>query len=195
MDEPFLAMICLCAFNFAPSGWEICQGTIFSIAQNSAVFALVGTYYGGNGMSTFGIPDLRGRTPIGFGQGPGLSNYYQGETGGTETITLTSSQMPMHTHTITNTLSVAQKASTQAGTSSAPGATVVPAVLPTIGAGVNTFPVNGYGTTADTTLLPTPVSGGITAAVAGGNLPFSVMQPYLALNYCFSMQGIFPSRG
>lgn len=194
MDEPYLAMICVFAFNFAPNGWQICNGTLLSIAQNTAVFALLGTTYGGNGQTTFGIPDLRGRAPIGMGQGLGLSQYDLGQFGGVESITLTAGQMPMHTHNMTHTLTAAPKASTQAATSNVPAATKVPAALPTIGAGVNTFTVNGYNTVSDVTLMPADVSGGIVAGVSGGSQPHSILQPYLTVNYCIAMQGIYPSR-
>ncbi|WP_343672211.1 tail fiber protein [Chitinophaga sp.] len=195
MVEPFLAVIVAYAFNFAPYGWAFCNGALLSIAQNVGLYSLLGTYFGGDGMNSFGLPDLRGRVPLGMGQGPGLSNYNIAQSGGTETVTLITSQMPAHTHTVTHTLTVAPKASTQAGTTNVPGATVIPAALPTIGAGVNTFAVNGYSNAAaDATLLPTDVSGTITPAIAGGSQPHSIMQPYLVLNYCIALQGSYPSR-
>lgn len=194
MDYPFLAMICAFAFNYAPNGWMFCNGALLSIAQNTALFALVGNYYGGNGQTTFGIPDLRGRIPVGMGQGPGLSNYDIGMSGGTETTTLNANQMPMHTHTTTHTLTVAPKASSAAGTTAVPGATTVPAALPTIGSGVNTFAVNGYSTSSDVALLPSNVSGSVTVNPAGGSQPFSIIQPYLAINYSIASQGMYPSR-
>ena len=101
--EPFLGGIELNGFNFAPRGFMLCQGQLLSIAQNTALFSLLGTMYGGDGRVTFGLPDLRGRTPIGFGQGPGLSNYTQGELAGSETVTLTISNLPMHNHVMTVT--------------------------------------------------------------------------------------------
>lgn len=194
MDEPIIAMIALFGFNFAPYGWVFCNGSLYSIAQNAAAFSLVGTAFGGNGQSTFAVPDLRGRAPIGIGQYPGLTNYVWGQMGGAESVTLISSQMPVHTHVVTNTLTVIPKASTQAGTTTTPGLGVVPSVLPTIGAGVNTYPINGYGTTADTNLAPASITGDIIAAPAGNSMPFSIMQPYIAMNYCFAMEGIYPSR-
>jgi microcystin-dependent protein len=194
MDEPYLAMICVFGFNFAPTGWALCNGALLSIAQNSAVFSLVGVTYGGNGQTTFAIPDLRGRVPVGIGQSPGLSQYDWGQMGGVESVTLTTSQIPMHTHAMTHTLTAAPKASTQAATSNVPAAINVPAALPTIGAGVNTFTVNGYNTAPDVTLLPADVSGSIVAGVSGGSQPHSILQPYLAVNYCLAMQGIYPSR-
>src|SRR6478672_10112699 len=99
MSEPFLAEIIMFAGNFAPRGWAFCQGQILSIAQNTALFSLLGTTYGGNGQTTFALPDLRGRVPVGTGQGPGLSNYDLGQVSGSESVTLTVSQMPAHNHT------------------------------------------------------------------------------------------------
>ena len=98
MSEPFLGEIRMVGFNFAPQGWAFCQGQIMSIAQNTALFSLLGTMYGGNGQTTFGLPDLQGRSPVGIGQGPGLSPIVQGEMAGTENVTLLASNMPMHTH-------------------------------------------------------------------------------------------------
>src|SRR4051812_19628298 len=103
MSEPFLAEIMIFAGNFAPRGWAFCNGQILSIAQNTALFSLLGTTYGGNGQTTFALPDLRGRVPIGVGQGPGLSSISLGEVGGTENVTLLTTQMPMHDHTATVT--------------------------------------------------------------------------------------------
>ncbi|SFW61184.1 phage tail protein [Chitinophaga sancti] len=192
--DPFIGMICAFGFNYAPTGWFSCYGSTMSIAQNTALFALIGTTYGGNGQSTFALPDLRGKTMIGIGQSPGYSNYTWGQVGGVESVTLIQSQMPMHTHLMTHNLSVAPKVSTQAATSNVPGATKVPAALPTIGAGVNTFTVNAYDTNSDATLMPSNAAGTITAGMAGGSQPFDNMQPYLAVNYCIASVGIWPSR-
>jgi len=98
MSDPFLGEIRMVGFNFAPRGWAMCQGQLLSIAQNNALFALLGTLYGGDGQTTFGLPDYRGRSPVGMGQGPGLSAVVQGEMAGTENVTLTLNQMPMHNH-------------------------------------------------------------------------------------------------
>src|SRR3989442_14603602 len=101
MSQPFLGMIILVPYNFAPRNWAFCNGQLLPIAQNTALFALIGTTYGGNGQTTFALPDLRGRAPISSGQGPGLSNYTLGQVGGTEIVTLLSNQMPVHTHAVT----------------------------------------------------------------------------------------------
>src|SRR5215831_8639728 len=100
MSEPFLGMIILVGFTFPPRGWAFCQGQLLPISQNTALFSLLGTTYGGNGQTTFALPDLRGRVPVGFGQGPGLSNYTQGQVGGVENVTLAINQMPIHTHAL-----------------------------------------------------------------------------------------------
>src|SRR5215831_10605748 len=100
MSEPFVAQIQIFAFNFAPRGWAFCNGQILSIAQNTALFSLLGTTYGGNGQTTFALPDLRGRVPLSSGLGPGLSNYDFGEMAGTETVTLITNQMPVHNHAV-----------------------------------------------------------------------------------------------
>lgn len=192
--DPFIGMICAFGFNFYPNGWAYCDGALYSIAQNAALFSLLGTNFGGNGVSTFGVPDLRGRTMIGKDQAPGLSFYALGQTGGVEMVTLNQYQMPMHTHVMTHTLSVAPKVSTQAATSNVPGIGKVPAALPTIGAGLNTFTVNGYNTTSDATLMATDASGTITAGIAGGSQAHDNMQPFLAINYCIAIYGVYPSR-
>src|SRR5215211_4319727 len=101
MSEPFIGQIMLVPYNFAPRGWAFCAGQILPIAQNTALFSLLGTTFGGNGQTTFALPDLRGRAPIGQGQGPGLSNISLGEAAGTETVTLLSTNMPAHSHTVT----------------------------------------------------------------------------------------------
>ncbi|WPQ62346.1 tail fiber protein [Chitinophaga sancti] len=196
MNEPYMALIVAFAFNFTPySSWLACNGALISIAQNTALFSLLGTYYGGDGMSTFAVPDLRGRIPIGMGQGQGLSNYNIGQMGGVESTALTMNQLPAHTHTTTHTLTAAPKASTGVATTNVPGSTVVPAKLPTLGAGLNTFNVNGYTTASpDATLVPGDVSGTITVMVTGGSQPVSIIQPYLAINYCIATAGTYPSR-
>ena len=179
--EPFIGQIMAVGFNFAPRGWAMCDGSLLSIAQNSALFSLLGTMYGGDGRTTFAIPDLRGRAMIGMGQGPGLSNHSQGQPGGTEQVTLTSVQMPAHSHTLQLTAAV-QVATSNPNSDEAAGSFLT-----------NTAS-NFYATagTAGNNLGGVSVSG--TAANTGGNQPFSIMQPYLAMNYIIALQGIFPSR-
>ncbi len=166
MAEPFLGSILLFGGNFAPQGWAMCDGQILPINQNTALFSLLGTTYGGNGVTTFALPDLRGRVPIGFGTGTGLSAYSEGQTGGVESVTLTSGQMPAHQHL--------QPASNgDEGTNRPNGA----------------VPARGgvYATSSDgSSFAPTSSVG---AGQAHEN-----RQPFLALNYIIALQGIFPSR-
>lgn len=168
MSEPFIGEIRIFPYTFAPRGWAFCQGQLLSIAQNTALFALIGVTFGGNGQTTFGLPDIRGRAVIGAGQGPGLSPRTQGEAAGEETVTLLTTQMPMHNHLVA--------ASSQPTNASRPA---------------NAFPSGGgaYQTASDgTTMNPSMIGA------AGGSQPHDNMQPYLAINYCIALEGIFPSR-
>jgi microcystin-dependent protein len=179
MSEPFLGQIMLVGFNFAPQGWAFCNGQLLSISQNTALFSLLGTTYGGNGTTNFALPDLRGRAAVGFGQGPGLSNYDLGQSTGSEMVTLTVGQMPAHNHL------VAANAAT-ATASSPGGADLAQSDLRGTGA------VNTYSTppmSAPVTLDPA------TVQPSGGSGPHPNIQPVLALNYIIALQGIFPSRG
>lgn len=172
MSSPFIGEIRLVGFNFPPLGWAQCDGQLLPISQNTALFSLLGTQFGGNGVSTFGLPDLRGRVPIHQGQGPGLSPYVMGQMAGSENTTLLASQMPAHNHLI--------NANTGGGTQASP-ANGFPAVEST-GTSLN------YAAAQDTTMAPPAVS------IAGGNQPFSNVQPYLCVNFVIALQGIFPSR-
>jgi microcystin-dependent protein len=165
MSDPFLAEIRIFPYNFAPRGWAFCSGQILPIAQNTALFSLLGTTYGGNGQTTFALPNLQDRVAVGFGQGPGLSQYDLGEMGGTETVTLTSQQLPPHTHTL--------MAASDLATESTPN---------------NTRVLAGATIYANAGNL-------VTMAQAGASgQPHPNMQPYLVLHFCIAIQGIFPSR-
>lgn len=167
-------------FNYAPVGWALCNGQLLSIAQNQALYALLGTTYGGDGRTTFALPDLRGRCAIGTGQGPGLQPYAQGQTGGVENVTLTPAQMPQHTHGLA--------ANNGNGTVSSPAGTVLANAQVTIERG-NTVDGNTYlQGTPNTTMSPQAIQP------TGGNLPHTNMQPYIAMNYIIALVGIFPSR-
>ena len=195
--EPYLASLLLFAGNFAIRGYAFCMNQIISIAQNTALFSLVGTTYGGNGQTTFALPDLRGRAPIGTGQGAGLPNYDLGQLGGTISTTLIITNMPSHAHIVSGTgLTSIPSASTAAATSNVPGATLVPAaLLPTIGSGPNATSIKGYAVADNTTTLaPGTVGGSTTTGPAGGNQPFSIQNPYLAMSWLIATEGIFPSR-
>lgn len=168
MSDPFIAEIKLFAGNFAPRGWAFCNGQILSIAQNTALFSLLGTTYGGNGQTTFALPDLRSRVPVHPGQGPGLSNVTLGQAAGSETVTLLQTQMPQHGHMV-------------AATNGSAGASR-PA---------NNFLSAGgsYANASDgTTMNPNMVQG------AGGGQPHENRQPYLGLNFIIALEGIFPAR-
>jgi microcystin-dependent protein len=190
MSEPFLGMIIIVPYNFAPRGWAFCSGQIMPIAQNTALFSLLGTTYGGDGQTTFALPDLRGRVPVGAGQGPGLSAYEIGQAGGQESVDLLISQMPSHTHAITlNNLAATANTKNAAGNSQSPVGSV-PAIE---AAGVTAT----YSTALpDTTMAAGAISvtGTATAAPAGSSEPFPVLPPYVTFNYCIALQGIFPSR-
>lgn len=175
MSEYFIGEIRLFAFNFPPRGWATCSGQILSIAQNTALFSLLGTTYGGNGQTTFALPDLRGRVPIHFGQGPGLSLRTQGELGGTPTVTLLSNNLPPHNHPAF--------ATTAAATTGTPGTGVLP------------------GAVSDQTMYVTDSTGGRdfsmspqVGGIAGGSQPHENHMPTAVLSYCIALEGIFPPR-
>lgn len=181
--EQYLGEIRLIGFSYAPPGWALCNGQMLSIAQNSALFAILGTAFGGDGISTFGLPDLRGRVPINAGgpqgQGPGLQSYTWGESGGNEQVTLLLNQMPLHNHTM--------MADASTGTTADPnGANVAEVENPTGTGAFNSF-TNGAAAN------PVSVSQN-TITMAGGNLPHTNLQPYLAVNFMIALVGIFPSR-
>lgn len=178
--EPFIGQISLFGFNFAPKDWAICDGQLLSIAQNSALFALIGTTYGGNGQTNFALPDLRGRVPMGQGQGPGLSPRNMGEVSGSENVTLQQSQMPMHSHMLS--------VSNQTASASDPTGHVLAASTGSDPVDGATVTVNTYGTNPTGTASPQAIS------TAGGSQPHDNMQPYLTMNYCIALVGVFPSR-
>ena len=183
MDSPFLGQIQAFGFNFAPVGWATCQGQLLSIAQNTALFSLLGTQFGGNGQTTFGLPDLQGRTMVGAGQGAGLSPVEIGQQGGSESVTLTAAQMPTHTHVATATSTLFAEG--------VPG---------------NSANAQGkmFGGLTNLYVTPDPaqnkalsaeaVTTAVTNAPAGGSSPVGIHNPYLGVNMCIALQGIFPSR-
>jgi microcystin-dependent protein len=191
MDQ-FLSTILIWPPNFAPSGWALCAGQVMSISQNTALFSLIGTMYGGDGVQTFQLPDLRSRVPLGAGQGTGLSPYNVGQSGGTENVTLTISALAAHTHTATPAgLSATVPAVTTGGTTNQPTPSVALAT-PTDAA---RNPLNIYSNATPTqNLAPGTVTGSIPVGSAGGGQPHANIQPYLAVNYIIALQGIFPSR-
>jgi microcystin-dependent protein len=181
MGETYLGEISLGAFNFAPHGFALCNGQVLSISQNTALFSLLGTNFGGDGQSTFELPNLQGRVPIHFGQSAGTSQYVIGQTGGVETVTLTQNQIPAHSHLV--------NVNAAAGTTATPGTTTYLAAGPPTGSGPNATMLDLYTTNASTTTL-----NAATIANTGGSQPHSILQPFLVVTYVIALQGIFPSR-
>ena len=172
--DPFVAEIRIFPFNFAPKGWAFCDGQLLPLSQNTALFSLLGTTYGGDGKSTFALPNMQGNAPMHPGQGPGLSLHDLGETGGSETVTLLESEIPAHSHAL--------MASTTSSTKPAPADNALTRIqsgatpyVAAAGAPLVTF--------SDQALAP-----------AGGDQPHNNMQPYLTLNFCIALQGVFPPR-
>ena len=169
--NPFIAEIIMFGGNFAPRGWALCDGQLLAINSHSALFSILGTTYGGDGRTTFALPDLRGRVAINPRQGPGLSNYRLGQKGGTEDVTLTINQIPSHNHTINATSVV--------GTTNDPTNNFL--------ANTGSFD-NEYGTSANTTLNP------LAASNTGGSQSHNNIQPFCCVNYIIALEGIYPSR-
>jgi microcystin-dependent protein len=175
MSDPFIGEIRLFAGNYAPYGWAFCDGQIMQIAQNSALFSILGTTYGGDGRTTFALPNLKGRIPLHFGQGPGLTNRALGEAVGSENVSLASNQVPTHGHT---------------------------AIIQAANAGTTNQPLNNlFGKIARSNIYNTPdasltnmAEGSVTLANAGGSQPHSNLQPYLTLSFIIAIYGIYPIR-
>ncbi|NVB39024.1 phage tail protein [Pseudenhygromyxa sp. WMMC2535] len=168
--EPFIGQIIIFAGNFAPRGWAMCHGQLLSISENTALFSILGTTYGGNGKTTFGLPDLRGRVPISAGDGPGLSVHTLGQKSGAEQVTLSAANMPSHNHSL-NVFSGDAKQSSASGNVLGDAQTQV------------------YSSDS-----PNATASEHAIANTGGSQPVSTMQPYLAINYIIALQGLYPSR-
>ncbi|MFC3580834.1 phage tail protein [Sphingomonas hylomeconis] len=184
MSTPIIAEIRMFAGNFPPVGWAFCDGQTLSIAGNDALFALIGTTYGGDGQTTFNLPDLRGRIPMGFGRGPGLSLRLQSETGGTEQVALSQANLPAHNHTMS--------VSRNPGSLPAPTNSALPASpqsLPGVTAGLYVAPFAG----STATINPVAMAPATVGARGGGTAHENRM-PSLAVNFIIALQGIFPSR-
>jgi microcystin-dependent protein len=195
MSEPFLGEIRAVGFSYAPSGWALCDGRALSISQNNALFALLGTTFGGDGTTNFNLPDLRGRSMVGIGTGPGLTAITQGEKSGGEAVTLTQMQMPVHTHIASlSPMTVAAGALNGPGTTSNPSGAVV-ANFEEGGSGGGTT-VNSFAaaTAANATMAPATVQGTMTINTAGGSQPLPLRNPYNGTNFIIALEGIFPSR-
>jgi microcystin-dependent protein len=171
MSQPFVGEIRMFAGNFAPAGWMFCDGQLLPISENETLFNLIGTTYGGDGQTTFALPDLRGRVPLHMGQGPGLSNRILAESSGTETVTLTTQQIGLHTH---------------------------PALCSSGGGSPSSDPANATWAASDVAIYSNAAStgfigGGIQTTAAGGSQPHDNMIPFLCINYIISLFGVFPS--
>jgi microcystin-dependent protein len=177
--NPFIGQILMVGFNFAPIGWALCNGQLLSIAQNTALFSLLGTTYGGDGVSTFALPNLQSRVPVHQGQGSGLSPYVIGSAGGTENVTLLATQMPSHNHLI--------------NVNNTPG--TLPDPTRNIQAEAATGdPRNPTLISQFTAAAPTGTMAPTTVSMVGGGQPHANIQPYLTINFIIALQGIFPSR-
>lgn len=172
MSNPFVAEIRMFACNFAPKGWATCDGQLLPISQNTALFSLLGTTYGGNGQSTFALPNLAGSAPMHRGQGPGLSERFLGEQGGTESVTLLQSEMPLHGHSV--------NARSSLGTQQMPGG--------------NTWAGNATARQFVAAASQNNLMAVESLSLTGGSLPHNNMSPYLTVLFCIAMQGIFPAR-
>jgi microcystin-dependent protein len=172
MADNFLAEIRVFPFDFAPVNWALCNGQILQIAQNPALFALLGTMYGGDGKSNFALPNLQGRIPVCFGQGVGLSPYNLGQSGGEQTVTLLLTEMPQHTHSLLTD-------NINGPDNSLPGNAAL------------SFPANMYSTQTSPLAKMAPKA----ISLVGGGQPHNNLMPYLTLNFCIALQGIFPARG
>jgi microcystin-dependent protein len=171
LADPFVAEIRVFPFNFAPTGWAFCNGQILPISQNTALFSLLGTVYGGDGKSTFALPNLQGSVPIHPGQGPGLSLYDLGQIGGSEFVTLLQSEIPAHSHGLMTAADDQYESNVATNTA------------------LTRSSLNIYSTTLTPTMMA-PQS----LSPAGGSLPHNNMMPYLTLNFCIALQGVFPAR-
>jgi microcystin-dependent protein len=180
-SEPFIGEIKMLGFNYPPLGFMLCSGQLISISQNTALFSLIGTYYGGDGQNTFGLPDLQGRVPLGQGQGNGLPNYLIGQQGGTTQRQLTVGNIPAHTHPAAG-ITVNMPVANNNGDVSDPSAAYLAKGSSDIYSSVST--ANNYG----------PLTVGGNTGITGSNAPIDITNPYLAINYSIALEGIFPSR-
>lgn len=203
MSDPFLGEIRMFAGNFAPRGWAFCQGQLLAISSNTALFSLLGTAYGGNGQSTFALPNLGSRVPVGTGQSPGLSQITLGEQAGAENVTILSTQMPAHSHGVTTTATATstgalQVAGTGSNASTTPSATNN--ILGASGAGgppsaaIWSDKLSNPVTLANPESINTTLNVNVTVQPSGGSQPLPIRNPYLGMNFIIALEGIYPSR-
>jgi microcystin-dependent protein len=191
MADPFIGQVTIFAGNFAPRGWAFCDGQLLPISSNTALFSILGTTYGGDGRTTFALPDLRGRVAIGPRHGSGLSDYRLGQRGGVESVTLSQLELPAHTHgaTATATSTATMMAETANSGETSPAGNI-------LGSGQSIYAPNARA--EDVAMDPAAVSVNtnvdVTVLNAGNSMPHDNMQPFLAVNYIIALQGIFPSR-
>ncbi|MBN3518962.1 phage tail protein [Algoriphagus lutimaris] len=178
--EGMIGEVRIFAGNFPPRSWAFCNGQLLAIAQNSALFSILGTIYGGDGRTTFALPDLRGRAAISPGTGPGLPNIPQGSRSGSEQVTLTVQNLPSHNHQL--------NVSNGAGTSATPVGNYPAASSVQVERGAAPHDVNAYGASPTSTMASNAIGN------SGGNIPFNIRNPYLAANYIICLQGLYPSR-
>ena len=193
--DPFIGQIMMFGGNFAPRGWALCSGQLLSISQNTALFSILGTTYGGDGRTTFALPDLRGRAPVSAGRGPGLSDRRLGQRSGQETVTLNQLEIPSHTHLAQAETTTVMSVSSAGATSAAPVAgNSLAAVSSERGKVTNAKIYNAEA--PDTVLSTGTVATGttVTNQLSGGSRAHDNMQPYLAVNYIIALLGVFPSR-
>ncbi|MFM0503791.1 phage tail protein [Paraburkholderia caffeinilytica] len=202
MSDPFVGEIRMVAFTFAPNGWALCQGQTVPISQNQALFALLGTTYGGDGVQTFNLPNLAGRSPVGTGTGLNLTPVELGQVDGLENFTLTNAQLPAHTHAATTSAATLTASVSIPATTTATGSVVAPAANTVLGpAAASGHPATLYNTsTANTNLAPFNVNVSAPAApvavsMTGSGLPLPLRNPYLGMNFAIALVGVFPSRG
>ncbi len=176
MADPFVAEIRIFPFNFPPTGWAFCDGQLMPLSQNTALFSLLGTTYGGDGKSTFALPNLQGSAPMHPGQGPGLSLHDLGETGGSETVTLLESEIPAHSHALFTSSAPADEEGQKNPTGAVPGAVQATAAL--------------YGVLPGSPVQMAPEA----LAPAGGDQPHNNLMPYLTFYFCIALRGVFPPR-
>ena len=176
MSTPYVGEIQMFGFNFAPYGWSFCNGQLVPISQNQALYTLLGTIYGGDGVTTFGLPDLQSRIPVHSGQEPGLSNYVLGQAAGTTTVALTQGQLPSHTHTAGSPVAAAATTANPVGTLPAQAASGTP-----------------YAATAGAAMGGTKVAAP-TLGLAGNSTAHNNLMPYQCVNFCISLFGVFPSQ-